>query len=60
VFEAQGVKVVNPSWVAQRCGDKYVTSQLLVKSGLPTPRVLMAFSEEAALKAPMRWVIRLC
>jgi [lysine-biosynthesis-protein LysW]---L-2-aminoadipate ligase len=51
VFEAQGVKVINPSWVAQRCGDKYVTSQMLVKNGLPTPRVLMAFSEEAALKA---------
>jgi [lysine-biosynthesis-protein LysW]---L-2-aminoadipate ligase len=51
VFEAQGVKVVNPSRVAQLCGDKYVTSQLLLKNGLPTPRVLMAFSEEAALKA---------
>jgi [lysine-biosynthesis-protein LysW]---L-2-aminoadipate ligase len=51
VFEAQGVKVVNPSRVAQLCGDKYVTSQLLLNNGLPTPRVLMAFSEEAALKA---------
>jgi [lysine-biosynthesis-protein LysW]---L-2-aminoadipate ligase len=51
VFEAQGVKVINPYWVAQRCGDKYVTSQLLVKNELPTPRVIMAFSEEAALKA---------
>jgi [lysine-biosynthesis-protein LysW]---L-2-aminoadipate ligase len=51
VFEAQGVKVVNPSRVAQLCGDKYVTSQLLLKNRLPTPRVLMAFSEEAALKA---------
>jgi [lysine-biosynthesis-protein LysW]--L-2-aminoadipate ligase len=51
IFEAWGNKVVNPSWVAQRCGDKYVTSQLLVKNQLPTPRVLMAFSEDAALKA---------
>jgi [lysine-biosynthesis-protein LysW]---L-2-aminoadipate ligase len=51
VFEAQGVRVVNSSGVAQRCGDKYVTSQLLLKSGIPTPRVMMAFSEEAALKA---------
>jgi [lysine-biosynthesis-protein LysW]--L-2-aminoadipate ligase len=51
VFEAWGSKVVNPSWVAQRCGDKYVTSQLLLKNQLPTPRVLMAFSEEAALAA---------
>jgi [lysine-biosynthesis-protein LysW]---L-2-aminoadipate ligase len=51
IFEAQGIRVVNPSWVAQRCGDKYVTSQLLVKNGLPTPRVLMAFSAEAAMAA---------
>jgi [lysine-biosynthesis-protein LysW]---L-2-aminoadipate ligase len=51
IFEAHGIPVVNPSAVADRCGDKYVTSQLLVNSGIPTPRVLMAFSEESALKA---------
>jgi [lysine-biosynthesis-protein LysW]---L-2-aminoadipate ligase len=51
IFEAQGVPVVNPSVVAERCGDKYVTSQILVKSGIPTPRVLMAFDEESALRA---------
>ena len=51
IYEANGVKVVNPSQVAERCGDKYVTSQLLVKNGIPTPRVLMAFDEESALKA---------
>ncbi|HSV86440.1 MAG TPA: lysine biosynthesis protein LysX [Levilinea sp.] len=51
IYEAQGVRVVNPPGVALRCGDKYVTSQLLVKHGLPTPRVLMAFSPEAALAA---------
>lgn len=51
IFEAHGVPVVNPSVIAERCGDKYVTSQLLVRAGIPTPRVLMAFSEQAALKA---------
>ncbi len=51
LFEAQGVKVVNPSIVAERCGDKYVTSQILVNHKIPTPRTLMAFSEEAALAA---------
>jgi [lysine-biosynthesis-protein LysW]---L-2-aminoadipate ligase len=51
IFEAQGVPVVNPSLLAERCGDKYVTSQILVNAGIPTPRVLMAFSEEAARKA---------
>ncbi len=51
IFEANGVKVINPSIVADRCGDKYLTSQLLFQNGIPSPRVMMAFSEESALKA---------
>jgi [lysine-biosynthesis-protein LysW]--L-2-aminoadipate ligase len=51
IFEAHGVPVVNSPAVAERCGDKYVTSQILVRNGIPTPRVLMAFDEDAALAA---------
>lgn len=51
IFEAHGIRVINPSMVAERCGDKYITSQLLTQSGLPTPRVLMAFDEKSALQA---------
>lgn len=51
IYEANGVPVVNSSQVAERCGDKYVTSQILVKEGIPTPRVIMAFDEESALAA---------
>ncbi len=51
IYEANGVTVVNTPQVAERCGDKYVTSQLLVQNGVPTPRVLMAFDEESALAA---------
>lgn len=51
IFEAQGVPVVNPVAVAERCGDKYITSQILASSGIATPRVLMAFDEESALRA---------
>jgi [lysine-biosynthesis-protein LysW]--L-2-aminoadipate ligase len=51
IFEAHGVPVVNSSVVAERCGDKYVTSQILVRNGIPTPRVLMAFDEDSALAA---------
>ncbi|HEX7973137.1 MAG TPA: lysine biosynthesis protein LysX, partial [Anaerolineales bacterium] len=51
IFEARGVPAVNPSIVAERCGDKYMTSQILVNAAIPTPKVLMAFSEDAALKA---------
>ena len=51
IFEAHGIPVVNSSSVAERCGDKYVTSQILVRSGIPTPRVLMAFDADSALEA---------
>ena len=51
IFEAQGIPVVNSSLVAERCGDKYITSQILTKNDIPTPRVLMAFDEESALMA---------
>jgi [lysine-biosynthesis-protein LysW]--L-2-aminoadipate ligase len=51
IFEAHGIPVVNSSTVAERCGDKYVTSQILAKNGIPTPRVMMAFDEESALRA---------
>lgn len=51
IFEAHGIPVVNSSAVAERCGDKYVTSQILVRERIPTPRVLMAFDEDSALAA---------
>ena len=51
IFEAHGIPVVNSSFVAERCGDKYVTSQILAQNGIPTPRVFMAFDEDSALKA---------
>jgi [lysine-biosynthesis-protein LysW]--L-2-aminoadipate ligase len=51
IFEAHGIPVVNTAQVAERCGDKYITSQILIKNHIPTPRVLMAFDEESALQA---------
>jgi len=51
IFEAQGVPVINPSVIAERCGDKYITSQILVTNNIPTPRVLMAFDETSAMAA---------
>jgi [lysine-biosynthesis-protein LysW]---L-2-aminoadipate ligase len=51
IFEAHGIPVVNSSLVAERCGDKYMTSQILATNGIPTPGVLMAFDEESALQA---------
>ncbi len=51
LFESKGIPVVNKSVIAERCGDKYVTSQILADAGINTPRVMMAFSEESALAA---------
>lgn len=51
IFAANGVTVVNTPEVAERCGDKYVTSQILTSAGIPTPKVYMAFDEETALQA---------
>jgi [lysine-biosynthesis-protein LysW]--L-2-aminoadipate ligase len=51
IFEAHSIPVVNSPVIAERCGDKYITSQILSMNGIPTPRVLMAFEEESALKA---------
>jgi [lysine-biosynthesis-protein LysW]---L-2-aminoadipate ligase len=51
IFQANGVTVVNTPEVAERCGDKYVTSQILASAGIATPKVYMAFDEESALAA---------
>lgn len=51
IFAANGVTVVNTPEVAERCGDKYVTSQILTSAGIPTPKVYMAFDEETAVQA---------
>lgn len=51
MFEAHGIPAVNSAAVAERCGDKYITSQIMVQAGIPTPRVLMAFDETTALQA---------
>lgn len=46
-----GVKTVNTYDVVENCGDKFITSQLLVQNGVPTARVKLAFTPESALRA---------
>jgi [lysine-biosynthesis-protein LysW]---L-2-aminoadipate ligase len=46
-----GVPTVNTATVADICGDKFKTTQALIKHGVPTPRTLMAFTPESALRA---------
>ncbi|HLE47804.1 MAG TPA: lysine biosynthesis protein LysX, partial [Candidatus Thermoplasmatota archaeon] len=47
----QGVPAVNRYEVALQCGDKTETSILLAKHGVPTPKTLVAFTPESAMKA---------
>jgi [lysine-biosynthesis-protein LysW]--L-2-aminoadipate ligase len=46
-----GVKTVNTYEVASTCGDKLLTTMALIKHGVPTPRVYIAYTPESALQA---------
>ncbi len=46
-----GVKTVNTYEVAMICGNKLETSSALIRDGVPSPRIKIAFTPEAALQA---------
>ncbi len=48
ILEAYGYLVVNNSTVQLNCGDKLLTTILLAKHGVPTPRTYVVFSREKA------------
>ncbi len=51
VLNDWGVPTVNTYDVANICGDKLLTSTALERSGVPTPRTLIAYTPETALDA---------
>ncbi|HEU5015565.1 MAG TPA: lysine biosynthesis protein LysX [Roseiflexaceae bacterium] len=51
VLNDAGVPTVNTAEVADVCGDKFKTTEALIKNGVPTPRTRMAFTPESALRA---------
>ena len=51
VLNDWGVPTVNTFDVANTCGDKLLTSTALERSGVPTPRTLIAYTPESALEA---------
>ena len=51
LLEDLGLPVINPSTVIHTCSDKLLTTAALVRAGIPTPRVKVAFSPEGALQA---------
>jgi len=46
-----GLKTVNTYQVAATCGSKLETTSALMRHGVPSPRTLVAFTPESALKA---------
>jgi [lysine-biosynthesis-protein LysW]--L-2-aminoadipate ligase len=46
-----GVKTVNTYAVASTCGDKLLTTLALIREGIPTPKVYVAYTPESALQA---------
>ncbi len=46
-----GIPTVNTAYVADVCGNKLVTSSQLVKHGVPTTRIKVAFTPESAIRA---------
>ena len=51
VLENRGLKVVNDLHTAETTGNKLLTTLMLAKAGVPTPRTMLAFTEDAALEA---------
>jgi [lysine-biosynthesis-protein LysW]--L-2-aminoadipate ligase len=51
LLENNGIRVVNSFNSAVICGNKLLTSIALSKAGVPTPKTLVAFTEDSAIKA---------
>ena len=51
IFNDCGIPTVNSAEVAEICGSKFLTTQALIKAGVPTPECYLAFTPESALEA---------
>jgi [lysine-biosynthesis-protein LysW]--L-2-aminoadipate ligase len=51
IFNDFGIPTVNTFEVAEVCGSKFLTTQALIKTRVPTPKCYMAFTPESALAA---------
>jgi len=51
IFNDFGIPTVNTFEVAEVCGSKFLTTQALIKTKVPTPKCYMAFTPESALAA---------
>src|SRR5205823_7230177 len=51
VLNDWGMKTVNTYNVADVCGNKFLTTNALIKCGVPCPKTFLAFTPESALAA---------
>jgi [lysine-biosynthesis-protein LysW]--L-2-aminoadipate ligase len=51
IFSDWGLPTVNSYEVANICGNKLLTTSALVRARIPTPRTVVAFTPESALRA---------
>jgi [lysine-biosynthesis-protein LysW]---L-2-aminoadipate ligase len=51
MFNDMGIPTINTYHVADVCGSKFLTSAALIKKGVPSARVKVAFTPESALTA---------
>ncbi len=50
VLEHWGARVYNPAAVTATCNDKLLTTLALLRTGVPTPRTLLAFDAQVAVR----------
>ncbi|RLE49271.1 MAG: lysine biosynthesis protein LysX [Candidatus Methanomethylicota archaeon] len=51
ILENAGIPVINSFKTSSICGNKLLTTLTLIKAGVPTPKTVIAFTLEEALKA---------
>jgi len=51
ILENFGIKVINSTKISEACGNKLVTSMLLAKAGVPTPKTYVALDSESVFEA---------
>ena len=51
VLNDWGIPTVNRFEVADVCGNKFLTTNALIRQGVPSPKTLLAFTPESALQA---------
>ena len=54
ILEAKGHTVINSFVTSLLCGNKLLTTLLLAKNGIPTPRTSVAFSMDSAIREMQR------